>query len=1029
MNPLDEKASTLSRCGSFYYRTLVDESKADAEFVSHLSSYTRLTSLGEKISTAVQGGCYYKDLYKLIKFTDADVDWNGVKQALQHRISGGAGVITEKLEQISISNAKELGTQAWELSADDVPAGIKQVTKVKMQVINTAPVTDPLYLQVFHATPDAATPVLLAASENAVELEAGNYATWDFALLLLGTEFLNNGGNLMFQFATVADAAWQSNAAIPYSRTVGVGAYVPSVQFWRNVAPEQSLPTYNRSACLTIKDHLFITDDKWNWVSREGTPQPIAFPGANGDIVLSDSQELIWDLHIDPDIMVTSIQMEDGTILYANQDFASQFGKLTFLQNPIAIFPTMQFMARSYIGRMPNLYNYLVHADSVYGSISRMLRYVRGSQSIKSLYYASAQAAGLAVVDQDCTVVAVSPLLDGKAYITTAGRYDAAYPHTPLKPGAKLAKNYIIGGNQLYRLIGPYDPVPSNIAGINLGTALPVPGLFAPNKEIAITDEVGNYRPDYTGDVSALTAYYTYIEAQQKQPQEPNKRENGMQHFRYTACPNRCVIACLNESYMPAQMKLRLMTYLQRELPIGSVLVTASLPNIVNEFQSSIDGAEFVLEELRAGLDQLVGDGNYEVAIDSAGDKLVVHTDRISDAEAQAVTDLIERVVPYNIVVERYNHNMEISWRDINKYAACKTRDDVVAVNPDYINDLTSDGEWVYPLPEMTTFASNPNGDWWAGFFYKSPIKKIKAVFPKCTYCHAFFGGANNIADADVEFPIATRVSAPARSLYKLKNFRIIAPLATTSDSACYWNQCKNQDWYIYYPKTTNMESMFQDCRDIEEIKGEFGAVATTIRNAFYRCYKLIALNVEGEFGAKATTLTNAYFECSQLRVFPTNYPKASTAAGMFNKCQIPGEAAIAVLNSLPTYVNAAPDAHPITMGIHKDYENDPDVLAALDNATAKGWTIERQWNGTPTSTASTFGFNRIWARKVEDEQGEYVDSDGSRWHIAWCHTLSTPDGSTPEDHGYELYRSIEAAAAYWDLQLWIEPVEPEEVE
>jgi hypothetical protein len=582
MNPLDEKANTLSRCGSFYYRTLVDESKADAEFVSHLSSYTRLTSLGEKISTAVQGGCYYKDLYKLIKFTDDDVDWNGIKQALQQRINGGAGVITEKLEQISVSNAKELGTQAWELSVDDVPAGVKQVTKVKMQVINTAPVTDPLYLQVFHATPDAA-PILLAASENTVELEAGNYATWDFSLLLLGTEFLNNGGNLMFQFATVADAAWQSNAAIPYSRTVGVGAYVPSVQFWRNVAPEQSLPTYNRPARLTIKDHLFVTDDKWNWVSREGTPQPIAFPGANGDIILSDTQELIWDLHIDQDIMVTSIQMEDGTILYANQDFASQFGKLTFLQNPIAMFPTMQFMARSYIGRMPNLYNYLVHADSVYGSISRMLRYARGSQSIKSLYYASAQAAGLAVVDQDCTVVAVSPLLDGKAYITTAGRYDAAYPHTPLKPGAKLAKNYIIGGNQLYRLIGPYDPMPSNITGINLGTALPVPGLFAPNREIEITDSNGNYRPCYDGDSSAIKAYHRYLAKTNNVVDAPNTKMNGMQHFRYVACPNRCVVACINESYMTAQMKLRLMTYLQRELPIGSVLVTANLPNIINE--------------------------------------------------------------------------------------------------------------------------------------------------------------------------------------------------------------------------------------------------------------------------------------------------------------------------------------------------------------------------------------------------------------------------------------------------------------
>lgn len=585
MNPLNEKANTLSRCGSFYYRTIVDESKAEAEFVSHLPSLTRLVPLGNKISTAIQGGCYYQDYYKLIKFTDADIDWNGVKEALQKRVRGGMGVITDKIEQISVSKARELGTQAWELLEEDLPTGLKRIIELKMQVLNTAPTEEPVYLQVFHNTYSDETPIntLIATSTTAISVAAGQIFSWKFDDLLLGTSLLANNSKVSFQFTKNAASTWQDADSVLHNIVVGAGSYVPSVQFWRLAAPEQSMPAFNRPAHLTIEDHFFAGDDKWNWIAREGTPQLIAFPGGESSIVLPENQELIWDLHIDKDIMVTSIRKDDGTILYANQDFASQFGKLTFLQNPIALFPKMQFMAQSYTGRMPNLYNYLARVDSVYGSIVRVIRYMRGSQSIKSLYYASAQAAGLTVVEQDCTVVAVSPLLDGKAYITTAGRYDAAYPHTPLKVGTKLSKDYIIGGNQLYRLIGPYDPMPSNITGLNLDTALPVPGLFAPNKEIAITDEAGNYRPAYTGDASALKAYYTYIDVQQKQPQEANKRENGMQHFRYTACPNRCVVACMNESYMTSQMKLRLMTYLQRELPIGSVLVTANLPNIINE--------------------------------------------------------------------------------------------------------------------------------------------------------------------------------------------------------------------------------------------------------------------------------------------------------------------------------------------------------------------------------------------------------------------------------------------------------------
>ena len=842
MNPLNEKANTLSRCGSFYYRTIVDESKAEAEFVSHLPSLTRLVPLGNKISTAIQGGCYYQDYYKLIKFTDADIDWNGVKEALQKRVRGGMGVITDKLEQISASKARELGTQAWELLEEDLPKGLKRIIELKMQVLNTAPIEEPVYLQVFHTTYSNETPIntLIATSTTAINVVAGQVFAWKFDDLLLGTALLTNNSKISFQFTKNAASTWQDADSVPHNIVVGVGSYVPSVQFWRLAAPEQSMPTFNRPAHLTIEDHFFAGDDKWNWISREGTPQPIAFPGGESSIVLPESQELIWDLHIDKDIMVTSIRKDDGTILYANQDFASQFGKLTFLQNPIALFPKMQFMAQSYTGRIPNLYNYLARVDNVYGSIARVIRYMRGSQSIKSLYYASAQAAGLTVVEQDCTVVAVSPLLDGKAYITTAGRYDAAYPHTPLKVGTKFTKDYIIGGNQLYRLIGPYDPMPSNITGINLGTALPVPGLFAPNKSIRLTDKSGSYAPMYEGDASAIKAYHNYIketgmpmdvlgaaeysdmvshtallaacqlltikdafaDTQYKEgdtasiikipyykaygmdfsrvPLPPStssliersnklidlkqqnstarftvygcslpvqgsnpsygglafdmvdctyttkihntlqpdyealwyevankllasnvfsnsintpvlgvgapvpttaeikgrsygndrtmfsvhalftaadytsdldinnsclvvvnnagsvtlhaftyhfKRdeylycsghlvvtitgleisdlvaecevadsngdtilygqslpaENGMQHFRYTACPNRCVVACINEGYMTTQMKLRLMTYLQRELPIGSVLVTANLPNIINE--------------------------------------------------------------------------------------------------------------------------------------------------------------------------------------------------------------------------------------------------------------------------------------------------------------------------------------------------------------------------------------------------------------------------------------------------------------
>lgn len=317
---------------------------------------------------------------------------------------------------------------------------------------------------------------------------------------------------------------------------------------------------------------------------------------------------------------------------------------------------------------------------------------------------------------------------------------------------------------------------------------------------------------------------------------------------------------------------------------------------------------------------------------------------------------------------------------DLKKYATCKTRDDVVAINPDYINDLTDDGRWVYPMPEMTRFA-NDASDWWSGFFYKSPIKKIKAVFPKVTYCHAFFGGANKIEEADLEYPSATRVSALYRQRSTLKKLRIIAPLATSADGCFYWSQVKNPEWYVYYPKATNCESMFSNC--------------------------IYHVEIKGEFGAEATNLNSMYNKCSMLRVFPTNYPKAQTADGMFNECQIPGEAAIAVLNSFPSYTSGE---HNVTMGVHVDYQNDTDVLVAIANAEAKGWTVAVQWNGTATTqTASTWGLRRkpVYAKCAEVEQ-----PDGTVENVLeWGHYVTNW-----ELNGYMEFGSIEEAREYFNL-------------
>jgi hypothetical protein len=65
---------------------------------------------------------------------------------------------------------------------------------------------------------------------------------------------------------------------------------------------------------------------------------------------------------------------------------------------------------------------------------------------------------------------------------------------------------------------------------------------------------------------------------------------------------------------------------------------------------------------------------------------------------------------------------------------------------------------------------------------------------------------------------------------------------------------------------------------------------------------------------------------------------------------------------------------------------------------------------------------NMKWVRRIPAEYGNYVDANGTRYIVQWCHKLLTPDGSTEADHGYEQHNSIEAACEKWGLSEYVDP-------
>ena len=325
--------------------------------------------------------------------------------------------------------------------------------------------------------------------------------------------------------------------------------------------------------------------------------------------------------------------------------------------------------------------------------------------------------------------------------------------------------------------------------------------------------------------------------------------------------------------------------------------------------------------------------------IDTDGQKIIVHTDRLDDALLAAVEDMLGRFVPQFIEFELHNHHIEVSWRDINKYAECTNARQMYDLYPDEFGvevnfgcwncfpiNLTSDGDFPYPLPKMENFQQN----WGNGFFKMVYVKHFEIDLPSLKFGHMAF------------------------------------------------RNCKSETIEVHAPKWEDLREAIADCVNLRTIKAYLPVA--------YNCNELCS-------GSPL------------LEDFNCELPKASTLNNAFHKCILNKESVLRVINSIPAYTSGS---HPLTIGIHIDHQTDDEVLAAIANAEAKGWTLTVQWNGTPTAqAATTYGLRKplIYARV-----GEHELPDGTTERVLdWGHYVTDPTG-------YEEFRSVEAAREYYGL-------------
>lgn len=198
-------------------------------------------------------------------------------------------------------------------------------------------------------------------------------------------------------------------------------------------------------------------------------------------------------------------------------------------------------------------------------------------------------------------------------------------------------------------------------------------------------------------------------------------------------------------------------------------------------------------------------------------------------------------------------------------------------------------------------------------------------------------------------------------------------------------------------------EFTFSKCKKLKTWNTRF-PVASSLSRAFMDA-GLEVFDLDGD-SVKATQFMYTFANC-KLRVFNAKLTGTITEARyFFFGCELNKESVLRIADAIPSKSGLE-----IHLGVHKDHENDPEVLDAIATMEANGWKVTEQFNGTATTqTATTYGLRRkpIYAKAVEMET-----PDGNIERVLdWGHYVTDA-----EERGYMEFSSVEEAEEYYNIK------------
>lgn len=135
----------------------------------------------------------------------------------------------------------------------------------------------------------------------------------------------------------------------------------------------------------------------------------------------------------------------------------------------------------------------------------------------------------------------------------------------------------------------------------------------------------------------------------------------------------------------------------------------------------------------------------------------------------------------------------------------------------------------------------------------------------------------------------------------------------------------------------------------------------------------------------------------------------------------------LTILETLPAYDATTMTTVPTcSFYVNPELEGDEEIVNAFLNLQTsveeggKGWTVAV--SGIGLTESATFSLrSSLYCKKLQDDSGRYVDSDGNRWDVS-SGTIVLRHGIANEQLGYEPFENLESALETWGLMEYVDP-------